>query len=139
MLADIGTERGLAPSGPRTTTERGPGGRAGSPFSARPDLRRRGAGSTDSPRTTQRVDRQMKRTRSANNEYLSADSANGVTPAATRSATAEVQRRRPNRDAVPVPELARLNGLPVQLRSVGRAQVGERVGAVLLAYLSMLT
>ena len=83
-----------------------------------------------SPRTAQRMDRQMNRNSNANSPYLSAESANGVMlwPSTSR----ELEDRRADRDAVPVGQFAGLDGLPVQAGAVRGAEVGEDVGAVLV-------
>ena len=106
--------------------DRGPGGNAGSPAAPHFDRREeRGVCSTVRPRTTHRIDRQMKRNSSANSPYFSAESAKGVTPVPTTSTPPELENRAADRDPVSVLELAGLDGLPIEPGPVRRPQVGQ--------------
>src|SRR6185503_377769 len=77
MLGPILTVRAL-PSGGCTTTALGPVGTGTAPPLLRV-FRPEGEGSTVSPRTAQRIERQTNRNSSANRPYFNAESANGVT------------------------------------------------------------
>src|SRR5687768_9339680 len=133
MLAESRTVRGFASDWPFTSRVDEPGGRVGPGSRARrPPRSEAGAASaTDNPRTTQRIERQMNRNRSANSPYFSADSANGVIVSASMPAAGdtsvppELDRGGADRDRVAVGKLSGLDRLAVQAGSVRRSQVGE--------------
>src|SRR5688572_26959896 len=103
MLAESRTVRGFASDWPFTRRVEEPGGRVGAASRPRrPPTAVGAASATDNPRTTQRIERQMNRNRSANNPYFSADSANGVIvsasmPAADTSVSPELDHGRTDR------------------------------------------